>query len=452
MNKLVRFFMLGALVCSAVCCGKDKEVEPVVPLIPAFVSIDAADASLLLLGDADSKEITVSANREVAVTVDDAAKAWLTATITATDAATSTAKLTLAVTKNVDAYKGRSATISLAAIATAGREDEDLTVSGVSAKTSLELKQSIFGLPEADLLNVVFTTGTVGVCAARDISPLANVITDGLPNANANACFAEKVYPTVSPNALYGRNSAHFSGGPCSNGQRGACLYRVDMANYGVANLSNYYNPSNLSGNSEIPLTDLGKGLLQGSYSVEVIFKPDDPANGYGEGKILGWYNSHGGMVGIKRDAANLWNAEFSNDMAPVENPHGTSNGITTVKSGENSIDYDHYYHLIGVYDRVQQKHILYLDGKEVGSEVSPGYVVRLADITSSNALAQWLGIGGDARRADPIVNGAALHLNTDYENWGTFVYTGEIVVARFYGRTLTATEVTTLYEYEKPE
>jgi hypothetical protein len=461
-----RFFMLGALVCSAVCCGKDK-VDPPVALIPAFVTIEATDASLSFLGDAESREITVKTNRGITVTVDAAATAWLTATVSATDAATSTAKLTLAATKNETAYKGRSATISIAAIATPGRDD-DLTVSDASAKASLTLKQAIFGLPTADLLDVVFTIGGTG-CAARDISPAANVITDGLPKSDEGYACSAKVYPTVSNNALYGRPTAHFAGGTwennetvdvgswsgfgnkCNNG-RGSCFYRVDLANYSIANLSNYYNKDAMTNNEQIPFTALGEGIMKGSYSVEVIFKPAQPAFQYNRGKVLGWTQSCGGSVDFSDTQGDHHHRlGFYNDMAPE--PYGTSNGGTEPMSPDGSANWedDVYYHLIGVYDQTNEVNILYVDGVEIDRKTSAGLVVKLANPKSTDALSQWLGIGGDCRRADPIVNGQALHINTDYENWCEFAYTGEVVLVRFYGRTLSATEITTLYEYEKP-
>jgi hypothetical protein len=447
MNKLVsffRFFMLGALICSAVCCGKDDEVEPPVPLVTAFVEIGADDASLLFTGDADSREITVKANREVAVTVDAAATAWLTATITATDAGTSTAKLTLAVKQNVDAYKGRSATVSLAAIATPGREAEDLTVSGASAKTSLGLRQSIFGLPTADLLDVVFTVGaTPGTCAARDISPAANVITNGQTNGDSDCNVA--IPPTVSNNALYGRPTAHFAGGSTCNGSRSSSYYRVDLVNYGISDLTTaYYFGNGNVNNVQIPYTALGQVIMNDAYSVEIIFKPE----AFG-GNMMGWTQSCGGSVGSKNDGIET-NLSFYQDMAAT--PLGTSD-TRNVISDEGAASLDRYSHLIGVYDKANNAVILYLDGAEAKRLSSAGLVVRHNEpFRDQNALAQWVGIGGNCRRADPIVNGQSLHISTSYENWATSMFKGEIVLARFYGRALSATEVKTLYEYEKPE
>jgi hypothetical protein len=431
-----------------------KKDKPAV-LIPAYVEIDAADASITFTGDAGDKEITVIANREIEVTFDEAAKAWLEATITpiTIDATTGigTAKLTLKVDTNTNAYKGRSATVTLAAIATPNRTDDD--VSGVS--TSIKLNQSIFGLPEADLLNVVFTVDAVGTCAARDISPAQNVITDGLPNTKEDFECKDKVYPTVSDNTLYGRPTAHFAGGTTCNNGRSSCFYKVDLVNYSVPNLANYYNPLNLSTNSQIPFTALGEGIMKHSYTVEVLFKPAQPANGYNRGKVLGWTQSCGGSVDFSdTQGDHQHRLGFYNDMAPTE--YAPSNGGTEPMSPDESAKWkdNKYYHLIGVYDKTNATHKLYVDGALVDTKTSEGLVVKLANPKSTDALAQWLGIGGDCRSANPVVNGSPLNpsLNTDLEDWCEFAFTGEVVLVRFYGRVLSATEVTTLYEYEKPE
>jgi hypothetical protein len=439
MNKLFRFFMLGALVCSAICCGKD-EVEPPVPLVPAFVTVDAADASILLLGDAVSQEITVKANRGIEVTVNDEAKAWLTASVVS-DLTAGTAKLTLTVTKNETAFKGRTGTVSLAAIATPDRTDDN--VSSSSAKGSLEVKQSLYGLPTADLFDwKADATGNVS-----DVSPNAMAIEIGpdKPVTSLNPAYglyeatirdiSSEVYAADHP--LYPGNTTYADiaklkytaadGNQYEVGSKRMCYYKIPWSNN--AGIVNAY---------------------KSAFSYEVIYQAPEYSNT--NNNLFGNIGPTHCGFGIRRgENVNLfsyftvWGGDAHHQVRQ------------TNAAGELvKVDFVKYYHVIATYNKNSSTELvaLYVDGVKVGAS-------ELGDIGKSLHFPRdyYAGVNGHTNEEDEATRTPSTEFlcigggptGSGYPSWGP-PHDTKIVVARVYGKALTQAEVSALYNYHKPE
>jgi hypothetical protein len=447
-SNLLKSLMFISLVCFMWACGDDDEKKE--PLKPAYLELSTAtDANLIFTGDAGEQTVALSANREVAAT---ASESWVTPTVTVN--ADQSVSLKVAVSQST-ATKRRTATIALT---TKLAEEGDQAASPVT----INLEQGVYGLPEADLLNLVFSQ-TGGPGAARDISPLENTVLDMTTKMNddgvTEAC--PKVYPTISMNTRYGRYSAHFAGANCApiRNDRGSCAYRVDFVDY--SKVQQHYFPldppsydGNMPNNTQIPFTALGEGLNK-SFSIEVIFSLA-PERLNGSSTILSWSQSFGASLGSSgTDDPLSWYL----DTGPMAICDACSDPISLLykKPGESE---DHtglergvYYHAVATYDRDAGKMAIYVDGQKGGERLlQPGYVLRNAQPYKSDALAQWIAIGGDARRADPFVNGQYIHMIDGWENWVEWIFTGEIVVTRIYGKVLSDAEIKTLYDYEKPE
>jgi hypothetical protein len=458
MNRFFKFLMMFSLVVFALyACSKDNnKEEPKEPLPTPYIEFAAAeDANVIFTGgEAADKTVTLKANREVEATP---SADWVTPTVTVN--ADKTVSLKISV-KQSNATKKRTATIS---VTTKPAEEGDKTATPIT----ISLSQGVFGLPIANLLDIVFTEGN-GPKLAKDISPLANTVLDAQPRYadDGISYYCTKTYPTISKNTAYGRNSAYFTGSAqeCNDkggdNRSGSCAYRIDFVDYST--VQQHYFPKNppnwddvMNDNTQIPFTDLGKGL-QGSYSIEAIFKLAPRLNG--QANIIGWTQSYGASIGIyKRDGVDCLNWYL--DTGPELICDACSDPITVdyKVSGETGaftpVEEGRYYHVIGVYDKPGEKMIFYVDGVKSGERaLQPGYVVRNAQHYKPDALAQWVCIGGDSRRADPYVNGQYIRMVDSGANWAEFVFTGEIVVARIYGKVLSDAEVKTLYDYEKPE
>jgi hypothetical protein len=440
-TDLLKQLMLVTLAALMWACGKDDKEEEKVPLPTAFLELNAAtDASLIFNGGAGEVTISLNVNREVEAT---ASADWVTPTVTAGAGNTATLKITVAQS---NAAKRRTATVTLAT---------KLAEEGDRAATPLTiaLEQGVYGLPEADLLNLVFDI-TGGPGSARDISPMENAVYDVLPYAGLDP-DCSKVFPTVSMNSVYGRNAAHFSGSNTCNidNRRGSCAYRVDIVDYSTHEA--HYFPDNLANNTQIPFNALGQKMTTGSFSIEVIFSPEPCENG--NGTLVGFTQSWGGSLGAGK-VDDKFKAGFYLDTneksAPVSNITDPRSLDFVSQSDETAIlEAGRYYHVVAVYDREGEKFSIYLDGVKGKDEVQlqAGYGMKQADPKSGSrdALAQWIAIGGDTRRSDPVVPSA--HINSSWENWAEGVFTGEIVIARMYSKVLTAEEVKILYDYEKP-
>jgi hypothetical protein len=196
--------MALAVAGSLSSCG-DKKEDPLPNLIPAMVTVASSDQVQDLLGDATSKDITVDANRELKITVP-AAATWLTATVKS-DLTAGKATLTIAVTDNETAFKGRKADILIECLSS--RSDDN--VSGVSAKATISVSQSLKGLAVADLFDLKLNAdGT-----AEDVSGTfkwGDKVAYYTNTDPAVTMSGGPIKPVVAMNPQYGRLEATFSG------------------------------------------------------------------------------------------------------------------------------------------------------------------------------------------------------------------------------------------------
>jgi hypothetical protein len=434
-------FLTVALVCGAVITGcGDKDEDRKDPLKPAYVELGSPeDASLIFKGgEAADRTVMLSANREVEATP---SESWVTATVTANGDRAVSVKITVAQSA---ATKKRTATITLT---TKPAEEGDRT-----EFITINLEQGVFGLPEADLLDIVFTR-TTGPASARDISSLQNPVYDCLnrmDNTDPDQPFSvdgtrlEKQYPTVSDNALYGRPVATFPGPASASSNRGSGVYRVDVADY--------TNVEQAAANGQpLPFRPLGQALTTGSFSIEVLFKTERLN---GDATVVGFTQSWGGNIGISEKEGRFI-TNFYMDSAPEPQPgEGSQPYNLYFKNNADKqvlFNFGSYVHAVAIYDRQAGQMRYHVDGVKSSEDhdLQPGYIMKLAN-TPSDALAQWIGIGGDARRSDPVIPN--VHVNTDWENWAESLFTGDIVFVRIYGKALSDAEVKKLYDYERPE
>jgi hypothetical protein len=445
-TKFFKYLMFIPLVCFVAACSDDDPAKE--PLPEAFLEFKTAtDAGLIFKGEAQEIVVELNVNRELEIEKGDAS--WVTTTPTVND--DNTVSLKIAVEQS-DATKRRTATLTLTT-KLAGETDKAAT------PLTIAIEQGVFGLVAADLLDLVFDAPGNGPNSARDISPMANPVYDMLPFSGLTP-DCPKVFPTVNTDNPYGRGAAYFEGpNTCGkDGRRGSSAYRIDVVDYSTYERD--YHGSDLASNTPFSLNPLGTAILKGSFSIEVIFKPEVNTNG--DGKLVGFTQSWGGSIAVGAEADNKFNVNFYLDATDIAIGSSISDAKSvafTTKPGavigdKDLLDYGKYYHVVGVFDKATGNQSIYLDGVKGTSERTfpANYVLKQADPKDGNraALAQWIGIGGDARRSDPIVPN--VHINSDYENWAEGIYKGEIVLVRMYGKALSDSEIKTLYDYELPE
>jgi hypothetical protein len=493
-NNFFRFSVIILSLTAFFACG-DKDEDNKEPLKPAYVEVNSADLALLFTGEAGEKTIAVLANREVEASL---SVNWATATITVNE--DKSISLKVAVQKS-DATKKRTGTITLTT-KLADATDK------AAAPTEIKIEQAVFGLPEANLLDVVFNpTGAV------DNSPLHNTIYDVLPRVNPSEIGGNiggdaerlwkftKEYPDYSMNKEYGRYTARFLGGQDGDdapygreggNNRGSCALRVDYANYLnlPTNWKCYEGFTQASGNnagSELPLNDFGNALYNPrGFSIEVLFRADLVAN-------IDHRNRHifsaEYLVGTGLNIENIEGVPgivflFSADATRYG---GGANrvGLTLRCKIEQELP---YYHVVAVWDAVTSQTRMYINGKpmkttggnggaeivgsltDVGSvayaQASPNSVlVTGGDSRASSLLSKCFIIGGRPFRADhPLTekkiytygydNPAAGTTPARESHWGAerLLEDGEIVLLRMYDKALDANEAKVLYDYEKPE
>ncbi|MDR1861081.1 MAG: SusE domain-containing protein [Bacteroidales bacterium] len=141
------------------------------------------------------------------------------------------------------------------------------------------------------------------------------------------------------------------------------------------------------------------------------------------------WFASHeaGGTGFLISTAAH---ASGANGITWLPNTTTGDGGSNTYRWANSQVkpDGSTYYHLVGVWDNVGGKAIIYVDGVKKSEVVATG-TLRLASATS-----QWIGIGGDPS-GDNCSN----------------QFIGSIVIARVYDAALTEAQVTTLWNQAKP-
>jgi hypothetical protein len=466
MNKMFKFLMMGAIICSAVACSEKD--EPDAPLIPAFVSVEIADASQLLLGDAGSKEVTVKANRKLEVTLEPAdASSWLTADVSELDATTSSAKLTLTVTKNETEFKGRTVKLNIAAIA--ARDDDN--VSGASAKATIDLKQSVFGLPIADLFD--WKANADGSVYDASANKLEIIVGPAKPVVTFNPLYGlyEATISEISSDK-YHENHPRFPGSDPAN-LEWYYTYNTDRAGVKMTYTNALGDKQTLDGKRmcwyKIPWS-ANAGIVnayQNAFSYEFIYQAPQVTKDFNndtgvENASIGGPNTN--MFGNVNPTHCGFGIQRLDSIGAISFTYHPSFGSTvrvkqmdTVKKDSvvgTVSDFGKYYHVIATYDKNSPTELigLYVDGVKVGGSGKDNIGLQLHFPTDWYTLqtghehtegdrtpnTEYLAIGGGSHQSGYPTFGAPHNM--------------KVVVARVYGHALTADEVTTLYNYHVPE
>ena len=161
-------------------------------------------------------------------------------------------------------------------------------------------------------------------------------------------------------------------------------------------------------------------GLADG-HSLEVLFKTDVKSDGSAEWKMFSAMSSGGtGFLISKADKG----TELT--FLPNVSTTGKSNWIWT-KSGINP-EAGRYYHVVGVWNKQEEKSYIYVDGELKGTMPAPGNFVHPSKTTS-----YWFGVGVDASPAS-----------------GQNAWKGDVAIARVYDAPLTAENVEVLWNLVK--
>jgi hypothetical protein len=444
MYKLVKFLVFGAFLCSVIGCGKDDPDETKKPdtptLLPAFVSVEAVDASILLPGDDATKEITLKANREVEVAVPAEAAEWVTVTAAATDLAASTAKLTITVKKNETAFKGRAVTVSI----TARKANDGDNVSGASAKASIEIKQSLFGLPTADLFDwKADAAGNVS-----DVSPNKLAITVGPAKPAITLNLAYGLYEATIEDVSSEKYAADHKLYPAGHRYNSA-FEAIGKEKYQAAD-GEYEVGSKRMSYYKIPWSTNTEGIVKAyknAFSYELIFQAPEYLDNANTNLFGNVNPTHCGF-GINRHN-NMINFVSHYSFGSTDRLyHQDADSVDVVID-----DFTKYYHVVATVDKSNptESIVLYVDGVKVNSSANPGgrqlhfptdyYAMSTghehaeADRTPQT---EYLCIGGGSHQSG-------------YPSFGA-PHNTKIVVARVYGKALNQTEVSALYNYHKPE
>ena len=164
------------------------------------------------------------------------------------------------------------------------------------------------------------------------------------------------------------------------------------------------------------------KSDLEDGFSMETLFRLDESVSGLSkEVKMFSSQNAGGAGIMISNNSK-------GNEITFLPNVTTTSSsnwvwtrsGITPQKG--------QYYHVVGVYDKVNQKTHIFVDGKLVKSYDATG------NYRHPNAGSHWFCVGGDAGT----------------NNQAEAMFKGDVAIARVYSEPLSASEVAQLYDAAK--
>lgn len=164
------------------------------------------------------------------------------------------------------------------------------------------------------------------------------------------------------------------------------------------------------------------KSDLEDGFSMETLFRIDESVSGLSkEVKMFSSQNAGGAGIMISNNSK-------GNEITFLPNVTTTSSsnwvwtrsGITPQKG--------QYYHVVGVYDKVNQKTHIFVDGKLVKSYDATG------NYRHPNAGSHWFCVGGDAGT----------------NNQAEAMFKGDVAIARVYSEPLSASEVAQLYDAAK--
>ena len=158
--------------------------------------------------------------------------------------------------------------------------------------------------------------------------------------------------------------------------------------------------------------------LAQG-HSIECVFRPDFLSDGSKEYKMFSAMEGGGTGLLITKTASG---------KCLTFQPNVTATGSSTWIKCTSGINPEpgRYYHVVGVYNKNEQKAYIYVDGELKNCVDAKGQY-----FPQPNAAALWFGLGGDASTN-----------NTAQSSWK-----GDIVIARVYSEALGEEQVKTLYK-----
>ena len=160
------------------------------------------------------------------------------------------------------------------------------------------------------------------------------------------------------------------------------------------------------------------KSDLENGFSMETLFRLDQSVSGLAkEIKMFSSQNAGGaGLMISKNDKGNEITFLPNVSTSSSSNWIWARSGITPQKG--------QYYHVVGVYDKTNQKAHIYVNGTLAGSYDAKGNYLH------PNAGSHWFCVGGDAGT----------------NNVAEATFDGDIAIARVYSDPLSASKVAELY------
>ena len=164
------------------------------------------------------------------------------------------------------------------------------------------------------------------------------------------------------------------------------------------------------------------KSDLEDGFSMETLFRLDQSVSGLTkEIKMFSSQNAGGaGLMISNNDKGNEITFLPNVTTTSYSNWIWTRSGITPQKG--------QYYHVVGVYDKTNQKTHIYVNGAPAGSYDAIG------NYRHPNSGSHWFCVGGDAGT----------------NNIAEATFDGDIAIARIYSEPLSASKVTELYNASK--
>jgi hypothetical protein len=425
--------MIAALVCVAFAC-KDKE-EPLPSLPSPYIELaSAADATQLLPGDAGTKTFTVEANREIDASSD---VRWCTVSVSG-----KTVTLTFERNAHVAGTKPNKRSGVVTVTAKPERDGDNVS----RTKLDVNVEQALFGLPEADLLDVVFNAA-----GATDNSPLKSELK--VPQNK----------PETKMNQVYNRFSTVFSGNR-ADGHAGSMFWQIPLYTTAVTWDALTAFGVDRAALPDPTLTALGSAFDHKNFTVEAILSNSfKMANGdpvYGEQEFISIQQSAGWGLGFEGGNAEdggtfVFYYNWYDKLLDKSNSASMSDGkiqfgVQPVAEGEKAVGAlpDAFYHVAVTADFSAHKISAYVDGVLVMERSFSEATTTVTLPCGANKFANWIGLGADPNNPTTRAEGV-----TELPVQGSqYSANGELVVARIYGKALTAAEVGMLYDYEKPE
>ena len=223
---------------------------------------------------------------------------------------------------------------------------------------------------------------------------------DFLPDGNAvnsapnTFTFTKHGSPTVAWNSLYQHYEADFSGN----------TYAGD----GNSNAPNFYY------STWYHYFDEFKAHMADGHSIEVLLKVPSTIPNDNESNAFASYNTGGSGIGIQDKK--------------IETMFRIGNSYREVRT-KAEVDRSGYYHVVATWSKTEGKIILYING------LNDNELTQTGDLIHPDTNQRYFTVGGDpdGGYTSPYVG----------EGWS-----GKVVFTRIYDEVLTATQVSTLYNY----